>query len=80
MNTKQYQSRIDQKCPYCFRKDECWLLPSQRATLCLGPFKDDIDWGEKIRTEYRKEEEAIEYEREAGLRKLRRKIGLKNFR
>lgn len=48
------------------------LLPSQWANLCLGPFKNEEDRAEKIRIDNLREEEAIEKEREAGLKKLRK--------
>ena len=44
-------------------------LPSQRATLCLGPFKDDPDWGEKIRADNKKNE--VQADLRAYLRKKR---------
>lgn len=53
-NENEYQSIISQKCPYCFRKNECMLLPSQRATLCLGPFEDEEDRLKKIREDNEK--------------------------
>ncbi len=48
------------------------LLPSQRATLCLGPFKDDEDWARKIREDNAKEE-ADRQVSEAELRRLIRR-------
>ena len=48
--------------------------------LCLGPFKDEDDRTEKIKADNRKEEEAIENEREAGLRKLRRRDRIEEYR
>ena len=35
-------------------------LPSQRAMLCLGPFKDDEDYSQKIKAYFQKEEIAKE--------------------
>ena len=78
-DSNKYQSKIDQKCPYCFRKDGCMLLPSQRATLCLGPFKDDEDWTRKIREDNAKEEEAIRKAREAGLKKYRKRQQVEEY-
>jgi len=52
----KYQLIINKKCPYCYRKDVCMCLPSQRATLCLGPFKDDEDHSQKIKIYFQKEE------------------------
>jgi len=43
MGDEEYQSIISQKCPRCFKKDWCMLAPSQKALLCLGPFKDAED-------------------------------------
>jgi hypothetical protein len=40
---KRYKSIIDKKCPICFKKAGCMLLPSQRAEMCLGPFSDMED-------------------------------------
>ncbi len=79
---KHFQSIIDKKCPYCFRKDECMLFSSRHRgiKLCLGPFKDDNDWTEKIREDHRKEEEAKKKEREAGLRKLQRQNRREEYR
>ena len=48
--------------------------------MCLGPFKDDNDWTEKLRAYHRKEEEAKEKEREAGLRKLQKRNRLEEYR
>ena len=58
------------------------LFSSRRAgiDLCLGPFIDEDDRTEKIRADNRKEEEAIENEREAGLRKLRRQDSIEEYR
>ena len=48
--------------------------------LCLGPFKDDNDWTEKIRADHQKEEDANKGEREAGLRKLQKGNRLEEYR
>lgn len=66
----EYQSIIQMKCPYCFRKDACICLPSQRATLCLGPFKDKKDWCDKINAEIEKEKEKPDFRRYEGKRRI----------
>ncbi len=49
MDEKEERQRIIRaKCPYCFKKDWCMCLPSQRAD-CLGPFKDEDDNSAKFR-------------------------------
>jgi hypothetical protein len=45
-------------------------LPSQRATLCLGPFKDDQDWGEKICADNKKDEAQVDLRAHSRKRKL----------
>lgn len=79
-DANKYQAEIDQKCPHCFRKDECMLLPSQRATLCLGPFKDEEDRTRKLEEDWAKEEDAKRKERESGLRKYQRKQQIEEYR
>lgn len=52
---KEYQRIVDGKCRYCYKKDWCMLLPSQRAMDCLGPFKDEEDNIRKYREWVEKE-------------------------
>ena len=58
------------------------LFSSKHAgiKLCLGPFKDDNDWTEKIKADNRREEEAKEKERETGIRKLQKQNRLEEYR
>ncbi len=39
------------------------LLPSQRALLCLGPFKDYEDCMQKLREDWKREEDKLDTER-----------------
>jgi hypothetical protein len=58
MDDDRFKSIASQKCPTCFRKDECWLLRDKHAgiELCLGPFKDQEDLLRKLKED--REEEA----------------------
>lgn len=57
MDDEKFKSIASQKCPTCFRKDECWLLHDKHAgvELCIGPFKDQEDWERRVKEENEKE-------------------------
>jgi len=48
------KSIIEKKCPSCYKKDWCMLLPSQIPD-CLGPFMDVEDNLKKYREWYEKD-------------------------
>ncbi len=75
-NAKKYQTLINQKCSYCFRKDECWLLRDKHAglELCLGPFKDQEDRLNKIKGDREKQSKP-----KADLELLEKKNGVEVF-
>jgi len=57
LDDERYQSTIDQKCPPCFRKNECMLFSARHAgvELCGGPFKDDDDYDSRVHEEVEKQ-------------------------
>jgi hypothetical protein len=79
LDNETYQSLIERKCNFCFRKDSqedrCMLFSERHSgiELCLGPFKDQEDRMRKVREDFERDR------KQADLSRAVRQVVLNDF-